>query len=533
MRHLIILFFSSILMLQLNAQETVGLLINDLSANQSEGYTLINPLSDNSVFLINNCGEVVNQWDFSHSQPSVNAYLLENGNLLQTNRFFCEIRDWNNNIIWSIDNLNVLGVTTHHDIEPLPNGNILALVRDRYTKEEIHALGKDTSFQENFFVLEKVIEIEPIGNNSANIVWEWKFIDHIVQDFDSSKPNFGVISNNPHLLDINYDNPIDPVNFIHLNGIDYNESLDQIIISSRHLREVFIIDHSTTTAEAATGSGGNSGKGGDFLWRWGNPEVYDMGTSADQQLGLQHDPQWVKNGAYQGKISVFSNFAYGTNPNASSIHIIDPYENGDYSLSSGKFLPINYDWSWDGIVKNEPMQTAIRGSVYIMENGNALVNESVRGRLSEVTPDGNVIWVYEIPINNTGVINQFEPEPIGNAVFKAVRYHTNYPAFNGVTFNNTGIIEDQNSISDICIDNLNITDNRFNDIIAYPNPVNDYVNIVSQLYINKISIFDIEGKLKNEYENTRLIDLSNYDSGTYIMYLEYDDFRKAIKLIKK
>ncbi|GIR57077.1 MAG: hypothetical protein CM15mP64_4890 [Candidatus Neomarinimicrobiota bacterium] len=32
----------------------------------------------------------------------------------------------------------------------------------------------------------------------------------------------------------------------HLNSIDYNEDLDQIIISSRHHDEIYIIDHSTT-----------------------------------------------------------------------------------------------------------------------------------------------------------------------------------------------------------------------------------------------------------------------------------------------
>lgn len=59
-----------------------------------------------------------------------------------------------------------------------------------------------------------------------------------------------------------------------MNGIDYNPVLDQIALSTHNLNEWYIIDHSTTTAEAATSSGGNSGKGGDLLYRWGNPAAY-------------------------------------------------------------------------------------------------------------------------------------------------------------------------------------------------------------------------------------------------------------------
>lgn len=524
-------FLSLFVFVAVSAQETVGLLYSDINATQQEGYTLFTPLSDNQTYLVDNCGQLVNQWGFS-GQESANCYLLENGHLLQSNRFITEIRDWDNNIVWSIDNQNVLGTRTHHDIEPLPNGNILLLVRDRYTKEQMHALGKDTAFQDDIFVSEKILEIEPVGSNSANIVWEWKFIDHLVQDFDSSKPNFGIVSDNQDLLDINYDNPIDPVNFIHLNGIDYNDNLDQILISSRHLREIFIIDHSTTTAEAASSSGGNSGKGGNFLWRWGNPEVYDRGTSSDQKLGVQHDPQWIKYGTHQGKISVFSNFGYGNIVGESSIHVIDPYVNGTYQLNSGKFLPNDYDWSWNGDVLGESMFSAIRSSAYFMTNGNIIISESVRGRLSEITPNGDVIWIYEVPVGGGTIFNQFST-PTGNAVFKTIRYAIDYPAFDNVNINVSSIIEDVNVNSQICIDNLNVEVFENENLTFHPNPATHFLYLESNKPITKVQIFDVNGKLVKETLNNDKIELHNLSNNFYFAKVYHQTKYQVIKFLKK
>ena len=104
----------------------------------SEGYMLFTPEKNQNVYLINNCGEKVNEWTFSE-RPGLTCYILENGDLMRVSRGIgIEIRDWDNNIVWSFS-FSDLGMTQHHDIEPLPNGNILCLMRDNYTKDEIIA----------------------------------------------------------------------------------------------------------------------------------------------------------------------------------------------------------------------------------------------------------------------------------------------------------------------------------------------------------------------------------------------------------
>jgi hypothetical protein len=64
-----------------------------------------------------------------------------------------------------------------------------------------------------------------------------------------------------------------PAFWNHMNSIDYNPTFDQIAMSVRGNSEVWIIDHSTTTAQAKGHTGGKYGKGGDLLYRYGNPET--------------------------------------------------------------------------------------------------------------------------------------------------------------------------------------------------------------------------------------------------------------------
>ena len=75
-----------------------------------------------------------------------------------------------------------------------------------------------------------------------------------------------------------------------MNSVAYHPELDQIVLSVLGFSEIWIIDHGTTTAEAAGHTGGRSGKGGDLLYRWGNPRAYRAGSAVDQSSSHSTPP---------------------------------------------------------------------------------------------------------------------------------------------------------------------------------------------------------------------------------------------------
>jgi hypothetical protein len=299
--------------------QTVGLFVNQ--PESFGGYTLFAPSMGRTTYLIDQQGNIVNTWRSDY--PPMSAYLLENGDMIRVARlpggYFnapgaagrIERFNWEGDLVWQYT-LSNFDRRLHHDIEVLPNGNILAIAWERRSQAEAIAAGRNPALlPQGTLWPDTIIEIDPTGSSGGNIVWQWKVWNHLVQNFDRRKANFGSVAAHPELVNLNFvpsgvgaGQP--PADWLHFNGIDYNPELDQIIISPREFSEMWIIDHSTTTAEAAGHTGGLSGMGGDILYRWGNPRTY--GRAGAQKMNYQHDTQWINPGLPgAGNILVFDN----------------------------------------------------------------------------------------------------------------------------------------------------------------------------------------------------------------------------------
>ena len=415
----------------------VGLVVNEPEA--SPGYTLLNYRNSREIYLINRAGRVVHTWELEGIK---HAKLLENGNLAAvSSRLGLRIIDPESNILWSYP-----AKGHHHDFIVLSDGNVLMLMNERKSGSEAIAWGANPdAVSKSGLQGDYIIEVRPAGPTEGEIVWQWSVWDHLIQDFDPDKPNYGVVAEHPELIDLNYrlaEARQKHGNWTHTNTIDYDPELDQIMLSVRNLGELWIIDHSTTTEEAAGHSGGKGGRGGDLLYRWGNPAAYRAGSAADRQLYWAHHIQWIKPGLPgAGNILLFNNGAGypGNQRYYSSIdEIALPVAGAGYRLPAGAaYPPVSPVWSYTA-QPPEDWYAPRRSGVQRLPNGNTLIVDSPRGTIFEVTPAGKTVWKYINPLTADGPLRQGEPMPIAtldpdgqevwhNILYRAYHYPPDYP----------------------------------------------------------------------------------------------------------
>lgn len=538
-----ILFFIAF-SVTLAAQATVGLTSYTPDGAQG-GYVLLAPTGIETIYLLNNCGESVHTWE-SDTRPGAVTYLLEDGSLLRAEKVNGEftaggfggkikIISWEGEVLWDYTYADE-NTHQHHDVELLPNGNILAIAWSKKPAEEIYALGRTEGSIDEALWLPQIREFTPVGLNDAEIVWEWNAIDHLSQDTDASLPGFGVAAH-PELIDVNYNsgngNIPGPSDWAHLNAIDYNPELDQIVVSSRSFSEIWIIDHSTTTEEAAGHTGGNAGMGGDLLYRWGNPITYKRGTAADRTLYGQHDSQWVESGLNDaGKLLVYNN---GNNRPTGSFSTVDIWappmnEDGTYAIEdNAPFAPAIADWIYGDDDQVDFFSQNISGAQRL-PNGNTIICAGRNGRILEIDEAGNLVWEYVNPVLPNGFAEQGDT-PENNSVFRAYRYATDYPAFAGRDLSD-GVRLELNPFVSPCMNTNTASIETQNNLFLYPNPAQNLLQVDNLPESGKFSICTLLGSevRQGQYLGTSAtVNLSKLPAGVYIFKTSDRTPRKFIK----
>lgn len=459
------------------------------------GYTLFSPFRGQNTYLIDMHGNVVHYWPYPKGwgTPGAEAIekharILEDGTLLRgvidrvnaggTSGAIYQIADWDDEVIWQHDEERP-GYTPHHDFRMIWNPKLEArtlmyVASKEMTHEEVIALGADPSKRENYASRpDGIVEVDMDGN----VIWEWNISDHLVQDYSSDYPNYGVVSEHPGKMDPNFGGGVGG-DWIHINGFDYNEVLDQVVINNSTFSEFYIVDHSATfipgdperSVELAASDEG------DFIFRWGNPCVYDSGecprsinegqASVDghQQVFRTHDIQWIRNkeitpfgsdlpGA--GNFLIFDNGNRHLGDRRSKLVEINPY---DGPMGQGVYIPEmeaghlqppagmggaapnisrQIVWTYASELENSFYSNYISGAQRL-PNGNTLSCSGAHGHFFEVTPEGDVVWEYINPVGDrTGDefgIYTVMTDAAGsrfNATFRCARYRPEYSGLEG------------------------------------------------------------------------------------------------------
>jgi len=480
-----------------------------------QGYTLFAGNNSKNTYLINMNNTTYHSWTHTRN-GGYSCYLMTDGTLwrsaVASTTYFngggatgvIQKIAWNGTVLWEFT-YATSSYRSHHDFSVLPNGNVLLIAWESKTAAQCIAAGLNHSAT---LWPDHIVEVQPVGTNGGNIVWKWHFWDHLIQDWDSTKANYGVVANHPELLDINVGSTSG--DWMHCNGISYDTLTDQIVISSHNLNEVFVIDHSTTIQEAAGHTGGRWGKGGDFLYRWGKPANYRApGTTV---FNVVHCSVWIPYdcpGA--GNIMAFNNRS-GTNSSI-VMEIVPPRDSlGNFIHVPGTaYGPASATWTYSA----SGFYSQHLGGNQRLPNGNTVICESTVGYMFEVNPAGVTQWYYNR----------------GGEVVRALRYPTNY-----ITSieNNLGIPATIPTTTELTS--------------AYPNPFNPVINIKYSLAKQSnvtVKIFNILGQEIKTLVNENSQAAGNYDiqwngitesglyapSGVYFCRLQTPDITQTRKIV--
>ena len=525
------------------------------NAQQWGDYTLYSTQNSTTAYLLDTNSTNYHTWTGLTGQTAYSNYMLPGGVLLRTvkttNSTFSgggmagrvQKVDYNGTLLWDYT-YSTTSVCSHHDICAMPNGNVLLIAYESKTASQSTAAGSNYN---GTLWPDHIVEVQPTGATTGTIVWEWHLWDHLCQDDNASSGNYVTdVGDHPELYDINAVTLSSQTkDFWHMNGIDYNPMLDQIVVSAHNTNEFYVLDHSTTTSEAASHTGGRGGRGGDFLYRWGNPARY--GQSGNANFNVLHDAHWIPQGCPNaGRIVALNN--KGISSTISCVdQVMPPYSGFNYSYTANTaWLPATYDQrtQCNGGTSN-------MGNSQQLPNGNMLVCLALSGNIYEINSAGTSLWTFTA---SGSVAQAFR--------YSACQITSSAPAIPTITANGNVLtssaattyqwfvdgvlipgatsqsysatasgaycvqVTDANGCwysYSLLYDHTFITDiaafDQAHNLNAYPNPTNGILNLNGEVLTGDftVEVIDAAGRSVFKAQNERIIDMSAFENGMYIV----------------
>jgi len=423
-----------------------------IAGNPYPGYNFYT--ISNISYLDDLDGNNIHTWTCSKGKVMGHAHLLRDSSVLfpyiiNNNGFTgtaqmpgggFQIIKWDGTVSWEYTYYSSTYVPDH-DIEPIYYTNdinekpsilvICSTVEKGNGKvtsnkiAELKPIGSDSATV-NKFTSNKIIELKPVGSDSATVKWEWYAYDHHADS--------GTGTDSAQLLDLKYGYTSShhwgwfSSEWLHSNNLSYNPKLDQIILSINFLSEFIILDHSTTSEEAASHSGGKYGKGGDILYRWGCPSNY--GCSGTQYLHRPHGACWI------------SNYMPGTRkPLPGAGHVLDlsneseqayeialPGTNGVYTRTAKS--------AYEPSVPTKTFSPEVgidQGNMQRLPNGNTLIHLGSAGGAAEYDSSGNIVATWTSDEVGTNQIFRIDSAYLGSTSLDTGYY---FNAINTASVNN-------------------------------------------------------------------------------------------------
>jgi len=455
-----------------------------------------------TVYLMDMMGYVVHKWQ---TVPGWGPHLQEDGTLWTTG----SIVDWDGNLRWSYDPATDAAAryakrpfSLHHGAvkiwnKKLKQYTLLSVANQTTTQAEIVAYGADpgVTYGNRLAGHDFVIEIDM----NKNIVWEWKMVDHLCQSKNPVWPNYvSDVKLAPERFDLNWRTDAEQPGGVygvandwwHTNSVDYNEDLDQVVVSGKNWGEFYVVDHAKTfvsTTDWAANIAAAAGPNGDAIWRWGNPSAYNSGDTASfmydghKQITGLHDIQWIRPYHWRkpmlstdtwpdpaalygtksvalpgaGNFFVFDNGCYRSTGMRSAVVEINGFLNAS-GINTGVYVPqvtAGYTapaasgmatstgtawwkskqtvWRYESGTQHGFYSSIISG-VQRLPNGNTSINAGIPGHMFEVTPSGEAVWEYLYPLSMMGgsAMTIVKDSNTGSS-YRHYRYGTDYPGLAG------------------------------------------------------------------------------------------------------